>query len=198
MRTVIRGSPDSNRRTAEGRENSVDGLGVVGLTDEVQLAFTELVSNVIRHVGEGAAATLVMDSEGERLRIELHDKSFAVPITSSPEREAVCSRGLHLLAAMITDWGTAITATGKAVWCEFSVEAAQPCRRIRRGGAILESHSRQAGVPVMALPGGAPVLQDAVTNLIADLLHWLTAQGGDPDDFLDRAQMHYEAEPEAA
>ncbi|MER5366039.1 hypothetical protein [Streptomyces sp. NPDC002722] len=50
----------------------------------------------------------------------------------------------------------------------------------------------------------APVLshpqaqEEAATTLIVDLLHWLVSQGRDPDDVLDRAQKHYEAELDAA
>jgi hypothetical protein len=41
-------------------------------------------------------------------------------------------------------------------------------------------------------------LTESAIELIADLLHWTSARGLDPDDVLDRAQMHYEAEVEAA
>jgi hypothetical protein len=41
-------------------------------------------------------------------------------------------------------------------------------------------------------------LEQSAVELIADLLHWSVAQGRDPDDILDRAQMHYEAEAKAA
>ncbi|MGW0536666.1 hypothetical protein [Streptomyces sp. NPDC003032] len=34
-------------------------------------------------------------------------------------------------------------------------------------------------------------------DLIADLLHWLRVHGCTPEEVLDRAQMHYEAEAEA-
>jgi hypothetical protein len=30
--------------------------------------------------------------------------------------------------------------------------------------------------------------------MITDLLYWLSDRGCDPDDILDRAQMHFEAE----
>ncbi|MFD8741176.1 ATP-binding protein, partial [Streptomyces sp. NPDC059618] len=41
-------------------------------------------------------------------------------------------------------------------------------------------------------------LAESAIALIADLLHWSAARGHDPDDILDRAQMHYEAEADAA
>ncbi|MGJ3559786.1 hypothetical protein ACR6C2_18120 [Streptomyces sp. INA 01156] len=41
-------------------------------------------------------------------------------------------------------------------------------------------------------------LEESAIELIADLLHWTSARGLDPDDVLDRAQTHYEAEVDVA
>ena len=35
---------------------------------------------------------------------------------------------------------------------------------------------------------------EAAIGVMADVLHWLRAHGDDPDDVLDRAQTHFEAE----
>ncbi|MFF1476127.1 ATP-binding protein [Streptomyces sp. NPDC058301] len=161
------------------------GLGAV--TDEAQLAVSELASNVIKHVGEGVAATLVLEAAADRLRIELHDKSHAVPTRTQAACDAECGRGLHLLAGLAMDWGTVLTATGKAVWCELSLEPAPQCRRVQRAAALLEQYRRTA-------VRSSAALEEAATDLIADVLHLLAAQGRDPDDLLDRAQMHFEAE----
>ncbi|MGW7493292.1 hypothetical protein ACWGKA_03125 [Streptomyces luteogriseus] len=42
------------------------------------------------------------------------------------------------------------------------------------------------------------LLEESAVELIADLLHWTAAQGQDPNDALDRALVHYEAEVAAA
>jgi hypothetical protein len=160
----------------------------------VQLAVTELATNVIKHVGEGVAATLVLEPGEDRLRIEVHDKSHTVPASADPQCGDECGRGLHLLAAIALDWGTVLTAAGKAVWCEIAMPPGRQCRRIQRATAVLESYQRIAeGAP----RGGVtrlPILEASATDLIADLLHWLAARGGDPDTILDLAQMHFEAE----
>lgn len=110
------------------------GLSVV--TDEVQLVASELAANVIKHVGEGAAATLVLEASGDRLRVELHDKSHVVPSRTQAACGAECGRGLHLLAGLAVDWGTVLTATGKAVWCELAgARAAVPPGPAGRGHA---------------------------------------------------------------
>ncbi|MFF8321931.1 hypothetical protein ACF06V_32845 [Streptomyces bobili] len=38
----------------------------------------------------------------------------------------------------------------------------------------------------------------AAIDIIADLLHWLQAHGHDTEEILDRAQMNFEAELNAA
>ncbi|MFF5364389.1 ATP-binding protein, partial [Streptomyces scabiei] len=106
--------------------------GALAAADEAGLVVTELATNVVRHVGEGAAATLVLERRGERLRVEVHDKSRAVPAIRSAKCDEECGRGLHLLASLAADWGTVLTATGKAVWCEVVVGRGQERRRVER------------------------------------------------------------------
>jgi len=176
---------------------TLGGWGASAVAEEAELVVTELATNVIKHVGEGVAATLVVEPRQNRLRLELHDKSYAVPTPSSGNCEAECGRGLHLLAAMSLEWGTLLTATGKAVWCELALDPAGGCVRVRRAAALLDGYRRVAGASCTTVPTYA-VLEESATDAIADLLHWLAAQGADPDDVLDRAQIRYEAEAEAA
>ncbi|MPY42082.1 ATP-binding protein [Streptomyces phyllanthi] len=171
--------------------------GAAVVADEVELAVTELATNVIKHVGEGAAATLILEPRQDRLRVELHDKSHEVPTPRSGNWEEECGRGLHLLSAMSLDWGTLLTATGKAVWCEISLDHVLHGRRVQRAAAVLDEYRRMVGADSAVVPSYA-VMEESVTDVIADLLHWLAAQGGDPDEVLDRAQMHFEEETEAA
>ncbi|MFF3658998.1 ATP-binding protein [Streptomyces olivochromogenes] len=175
----------------------LDHWGASAVVEETELAVTELATNVIKHVGEGAAATLVLEPRHDRLRVELHDKSYKVPTRSSGHCDAECGRGLHLLSAMSLEWGTLLTATGKAVWCEISLEPARHCMRVQRAAALLDEYRRVAGASSSTVPTRA-VLEESATDVITDLLHWLAAQGGDPDEALDRAQIRYEAEAEAA
>jgi hypothetical protein len=162
--------------------------------DEVQLVVTELATNVIKHVGERTPATLILESRGNRLRVELHDKSGVMPTAARPASfEAESGRGLHLLAAMSADWGATATGTGKAVWCELPLVADAVSSRVRRASTVLDNYREILGV--RAAPAGfvrSCVNQEAAATLIADLLAWLTVQGDDPDDVLLRAQQLYE------
>ncbi|MFQ3560117.1 ATP-binding protein [Streptomyces gramineus] len=170
--------------------------GLPAVTDEAALLVTELATNVFKHVGEGVSATLILEWRGERLRVEVYDKSRVVPILRSAECDAECGRGLHLLTALAADWGTVLTPVGKGVWCEIRLSAGKACPCVERGVEALESYrGRQIGRLGRVGEAG---LDEAAVELIADLLHWSAACGRDPDDVLDRAQMRYEAEAEAA
>ncbi|MHB9861459.1 ATP-binding protein [Streptomyces sp. YIM S03343] len=168
--------------------------GVPVAHDEAALLVTELATNVVKHVGAGASAALILEWRGERLRLELHDKSSAVPALKAATRDEECGRGLQLLDSLAVDWGSVLTAGGKSVWCEVSLGGGQGCRRVERAAEMLENY--QVGRGERSPEAGKRDLgmEESAVKLIADLLHWTAAQGRDPDDILDRAQMCYEAE----
>ncbi|MER6627180.1 ATP-binding protein [Streptomyces sp. NPDC000987] len=172
--------------------------GLLAMTDETELLVTELATNVVKHVGVGASATLVLEWRGERLRLEVHDRSLAVPSPKAADCDAECGRGLHLVAAVAAEWGTSLAAAGKAVWCEIAIRPGRFRRRIERAAEALESYQRTGGGVAPRGRGRGAGLEESAIELIADLLHWTAAHGREPDDILDRAQMHYEAEVEAA
>lgn len=172
--------------------------GLPRATDEAELLVTELATNVVKHVGEGAAATLILELRGARLRLEVHDKSQETPSIRAVGCDHECGRGLHLIAALAVDWGTVLTAAGKAVWCEIPANEGQACRRIERAVATLDAYQVANGGVTLRGAGRETGLEDSAVELIADLLHWTAGRGYDPDDILDRAQMHYEAEVDVA
>ncbi|MEU9380232.1 ATP-binding protein [Streptomyces sp. NPDC048279] len=180
-------------RKAVGQQLSRWGMPVA--TDDAELLVTELATNVLKHVGEGASATLVLEWRDERLRVEVHDKSRTIPALKSAQCGDECGRGLHLLATLAVEWGAVLTAAGKAVWCEIPLSVGRSCRRIERAAEALEIYQGGGGRQGRSREAG---LDESAIELIADLLHWTAARGHDPDDILDLAQMHYEAEADAA
>ncbi|MFE1589992.1 ATP-binding protein [Streptomyces sp. NPDC058737] len=177
-------------RRAAATQLRLWGLKTAG---EAELVVTELAANVMKHVGEGAPATLILEWRCERLRVEMHDKSRVRPALRRADCDAECGRGLHMLAALVADWGTVVTALGKAVWCELELGAEAACRRMERAVEALQNYQAWGGKPSKGLPR-EELLKESAIELIADLLHWTSARGLDPDDILDQAQMHYEAE----
>ncbi|MGW0184298.1 ATP-binding protein [Streptomyces sp. NPDC003362] len=169
--------------------------GVPNAVEEAELVVTELATNVIKHVGEGVSATLILEWDREWLRVEMHDKNPSVPAALAAGFEDECGRGLHLLSTLAADWGTVLTAIGKSVWCEIAAPAGLTCHRVERAVHMLRSYQGIHDTTLFAhARRGEVALRESVVELIADLLHWTTANGHDPDDILDQAQMHFEAE----
>ncbi|MGA4856528.1 ATP-binding protein [Streptomyces koyangensis] len=99
-----------------------------GASDEhaqtVALVACELVTNAIRYGTEpGDSLRIVLDADGERTRVEVHD-----PVRRHPRRRPVSDerergRGLLLLDALCPQsWGVSDVPFGKAVWAEVSAK----------------------------------------------------------------------------
>ncbi|MFI1397724.1 ATP-binding protein [Streptomyces sp. NPDC020681] len=175
--------------------------GLPELVEPAQICVTELTSNVIRHVGAGTPATLAVSMSGTHLRIEMHDPDTrALPTLLSPEREAESGRGMTLVDAVTDRWGVILRADSKVVWCELATNLTRPnghtdSPRVAHAEEYLSlyctaSHPRPSGSGRLSVA----VAEEAAIDLITDVLHWLRAHGCDPDDALDRAQMHFEAQ----
>ncbi|HEY5833992.1 ATP-binding protein, partial [Streptomyces sp.] len=68
--------------------------GASALADAASLAVSELATNVIRHVGQGAPAALVMETRDDRIRVELHDTSRTMPYCEQAGPDDEGGRGL--------------------------------------------------------------------------------------------------------
>ncbi|MBT2479799.1 ATP-binding protein [Streptomyces sp. ISL-94] len=98
----------------------LDRWGLPGLADGAELALTELVANVVRHVpGRGCAVLILRQPNG--LRVEVTDGCPAHPRVARPRNDDGLTeegRGLLLVEAVTDRWGTDPTPTGKTVWFE--------------------------------------------------------------------------------
>jgi anti-sigma regulatory factor (Ser/Thr protein kinase) len=88
---------------------------------DVQLCVTELVGNVIRHLGEGTPVRVrVVRADGGRTRVEVADPDpRALPVLLRATGDDESGRGLALLEAVALRWGVEQGAAGKTVWCEL-------------------------------------------------------------------------------
>lgn len=95
-----------------------DHLGVP--CADVRLCVTELVGNVIRHVGEGTPVRVRVARVGGRVRVEVDDPDpRALPVLLHASQDDESGRGLALLDAVALRWGVRPWAEGKTVWCEL-------------------------------------------------------------------------------
>ncbi|MFD5283483.1 ATP-binding protein [Streptomyces rubrogriseus] len=180
--------------------------GLHELTDAAELCASELVANVIKHVGPETPSTLVASLGDARLRIEVHDPDArALPTLARASLDAEAGRGMVLVDAMSDRWGVELAGDHKVTWCEFCIDLARterrhmPMPRLARAADVLSLYS-VSGATQQPLERGrlsAVLAEEAAINAISDLLHWFRAQGRDADDALDRAQSRFEAECEA-
>ncbi|MFE8988325.1 ATP-binding protein [Streptomyces collinus] len=92
---------------------------------DVQLCASELVTNVVRHVGEAVPVTVrVWREEGGRIRLGVSDPDPRVlpVLVAGVGTEAESGRGLALLDALAVRWGVEQEAGRKTVWCELFTE----------------------------------------------------------------------------
>lgn len=177
--------------------------GLHAVVGDAQLCVTELVSNVITHVGVGTPATLAVSMNDTRLRIELHDPDTrALPTLVSAQDESEAGRGMALIDALADRWGVQLRAEKKVTWCELATglpgsNGHPGGKRVNQVEALLGVYGRERAQLPRAARSGAlsvAVAEEAAIGIIADLLHWLRAHGRDADEALDRAQTHFEAE----
>lgn len=177
--------------------------GLHELVDTAQLCVSELVSNIVTHVGIGTPGSLVVSMNGTCLRIEVHDPDTrALPTLVAAEVDAEGGRGMALVDALTDRWGVQLHEDRKVTWCELATGLTSPAGglgdpSVTRAEALLDvyatlrpptcSYERGAGRV------GRAVTEESVIDVITDFLRWLRAHGCDADEALDRAQSHYES-----
>ena len=88
--------------------------------DDAALLVTELVSNVLDHVGGEATLTVEVDSSGDWLRIGVVDGSAVPPVVQELDQARPRGRGLRMLQLIASRWGSDEVGDGKRVWFELT------------------------------------------------------------------------------
>jgi len=87
--------------------------------DDAALLVTELVANVVDHVGGEASLTLELTSSEGWLRIAVRDGSSVCPVVQELSQERPRGRGLRMVQAIADRWGSEDHQGGKRVWFEL-------------------------------------------------------------------------------
>jgi len=85
------------------------------------LLVSELASNAVLHAR--TPFELVVEDDGRRLRVEVHDDSSALPTLKDYVAESITGRGLHIVAASADNWGFEARERGKCVWFELAYDS---------------------------------------------------------------------------
>jgi anti-sigma regulatory factor (Ser/Thr protein kinase) len=87
--------------------------------EDAALLVTELVANVVDHVGGEANLTLELSASDDWLRIAVVDGSSIRPVVQELSRDRPRGRGLRLVQAIADRWGSEDHEGGKRVWFEM-------------------------------------------------------------------------------
>ncbi|NJQ03416.1 ATP-binding protein [Streptomyces zingiberis] len=91
------------------------------LTNDLQLLAGEVIANSVTHTQ--AACVVSVRYIGERLRVEVTDADPTLVRPSQADVMDENGRGLFLVAALATAWGSQPCAVGKKTWFELAVSA---------------------------------------------------------------------------
>jgi anti-sigma regulatory factor (Ser/Thr protein kinase) len=95
----------------------LDGFGEV-----TELLVTELVANVVTHVG--SPMTLRVQREPSTMRVEIDDPSTEIPVVRHPGTADEHGRGVLLVDQLADAWGVEPRSDGKTVWFELDLSTA--------------------------------------------------------------------------
>ncbi|MGY0024285.1 ATP-binding protein [Streptomyces sp. YJ-C3] len=177
--------------------------GLQHLIEDAELCVTELVANVISHVGLGTPAALALSMNGAFLRIEVEDPDLrALPTLLEAADDVEAGRGVKIVAAVTDRWGVLLKADRKVTWCELKACLEEPGGHVadvsvHRAESLLglyeEGEILRTGLMQPAVSQRGVASKQTAIEVIADLLGWACAHGHDPGEVLDRAQDYFEA-----
>ncbi|MCH9718632.1 MAG: ATP-binding protein [Actinomycetia bacterium] len=112
------------RQARDAVRNALTDWQLSSCLDDALLIASELVTNAATHgIGE---VSLHLRVSGSLLRIEVHDEQVeALPETRAPGDTEPGGRGLHLVAALSSNWGWEVGAHTKTIWAEIPCGADQ-------------------------------------------------------------------------
>ncbi|AYG79209.1 Phosphoserine phosphatase RsbP [Streptomyces hundungensis] len=119
---VAQNDPEALSSSRHMIRAAVRAWGARERSDEIELAADELITNALMHTDGGAIITIrVLSGPERRLRVEVEDRSSALPRRREAGASGVSGRGLMLVDRLADVWGVESRGSGKCVWCEFVV-----------------------------------------------------------------------------
>ncbi|MGW1295362.1 SpoIIE family protein phosphatase [Streptomyces sp. NPDC002533] len=121
---VAQNDPEALSSSRHMIRAAVRAWGAKDRADEIELAADELITNALMHTDGGAIVTVrVLAGTERRLRVDVEDRSSALPRRRDAGEDGVSGRGLMLVDRLADVWGVESRGSGKCVWCEFLIPA---------------------------------------------------------------------------
>ena len=118
----------------------LNGSGLEHLVDDAAVVTAELATNAVRHAHSSFTVTVSRFAGG--IEVAVRDDA-PIPLRRGPSTTtSFGGRGLQLVAALSSRWGTQGVDTGKVVWAELNATAPAPLRwQVAPGAASLLAES---------------------------------------------------------
>ncbi|MGV9351033.1 ATP-binding protein [Streptomyces spiralis] len=91
--------------------------GLAALTDTMEVLVSEIAGNAVRHTCSDRITLSLSVADGV-VRLEVDDNTEGHPQLRHPGPEEESGRGLLIVDALATDWGT--SEDGSATWCTLA------------------------------------------------------------------------------
>jgi anti-sigma regulatory factor (Ser/Thr protein kinase) len=115
-------APESAATARSLIRTALGAWGLGRLEDDGILVVTEFVSNAARHTDGHHIRVAVSRPTRNTVRIQVTDRSRALPVRHSATPDDTRGRGLEIVDALTARWGTEHLPWGKRVWCELNSE----------------------------------------------------------------------------
>ena len=112
-------TPRSVRVARHVLQELMRAWGVPHDQEDGALLLTELVTNVIDHVGGESELTVEISSAEDWLRIAVVDGSAVRPVVRELSSDDPRGRGMRMIQEIADRWGADEHLGGKRVWCEL-------------------------------------------------------------------------------
>ncbi|MFC6915964.1 ATP-binding protein [Cellulomonas gelida] len=116
---VTRAEPLAPRTARRWVMQVAAAAGVGGAANQIaELLTGELVANTVVHGPAGLPVVIRVEVAGSVLRVEVEDRGGGQPVLRRTEPTAAHGRGLALVDALATSWGTTHEGGHTTVWFE--------------------------------------------------------------------------------
>ena len=114
--------PESVPATRRFVRDYLRELGRSDLADDAELVVTELVSNVVLHVGGSVRVAACADDDD--LVLEVSDESHVAPQVRSFSATSSTGRGMRLIHSLSVEHGIRLADGGKTIWVRLTTATA--------------------------------------------------------------------------
>jgi hypothetical protein len=116
----------SSAAAARGQVREVIRAWKIPVDPDIAILLTsDLVTRTITH-GDGETVTLAIRCSRGHLRVDVYDSPRSLPVEADRPVDAEIGRGLVLVAALSTEWGSFRTPAGKAVYFTLALQPDLP------------------------------------------------------------------------